>query len=499
MQRISRLASRRLSDISVSRQTVARVCAALFVVMLLPLIAIAVYNFPADDDFAFALDAAREWTQNGSLMGAVREMVQETYETYQSWQGNFVSTFFFSVSPIVFGPELYFISSWMILALICLSVAYMVKGVTHHLLNAGRGAFWIVYTAFIVLVIQFMPSIGYSVYWHNGGMYTVAACTLFALQGVLCRALTPQSKRRGVPRCIWAGLCGFMLGGSFYGPMLGAAVLVLLETAAAFKQKSKNRAQCAVALGCMLVSLIISVTAPGNLLRQERTGEVLSPVMTVVTAVMDSFDIAGSFMTPQLLAALMLILPVLWQPLKRSPYAFKHPIGVWVMFYGLFSASLAPGLYTGFGYTTERYYNIIYFYFLLMAVAGAIYTEGAFIRALERHKDAPVTIGAGFGQRFTAAYLAACLALFAFGGFGYTIMNTSSLSAAKSLLTGEAAGFKQEMEARRQSLVATDVDHLKAEPLSCQPYVFKQDKLPWQGEYGRIRYMKWYFELFENK
>lgn len=167
------------------------------------------------------------------------------------------------------------------------------------------------------------------------------------------------------------------------------------------------------------------------------------------------------------------------------------------MFYGLFSASLAPGLYTGFGYTTERYYNIIYFYFLVMAVGGAIYTEGAFIRSLERRKDAPVAIGQSFGQRFTAAYLALCLALFALGGFGYTIMNTASLSATKSLFTGEAAGFKQEMEARRQSLVATDVDELKTQPLYNQPYVFKRDRLPWQGEYGRIRYMKWYFELFE--
>ena len=51
----------------------------------------------------------------------------------------------------------------------------------------------------------------------------------------------------------------------------------------------------------------------------------------------------------------MLIVPVLWLPLKRSSYAFRHPFWVFVMFYGLFSAALVPGLFTGFGYTTERY------------------------------------------------------------------------------------------------------------------------------------------------
>lgn len=490
--------SRSLSSLRLSQRSLARVCCLVFILSLIPLVLIAFYNYPADDDFAFALDAARAWLSTGSLGATLSAMVGKTIETYNIWQGNFVSTFFFSVSPIVFSPDLYFLSSWLILALLCLSIGYMVKGVTETLLHAGRDVFWIVYTAVMVLVLQFMPSIGYSVYWHNGGMYTVAACTLFWLQGVLCRCLAPQSRGRMIARCVWAGLAGFMLGGSFYGPMLGAAVLLMLETIAALVRRAKNRLPCTVAAVFMLLSLVISVIAPGNTLRQERTGDILSPLMTVVTAVTDSFDVAGSFMTPQLLAMLMLILPALWQPLKKSGYTFRHPLAVLIALYGLFSATLAPGLFTGFGYTTERYYNVIYFYFLMMIIGSAVYGEGALIRALEKRRDAAVTVHDSFGQRFTSGYLALCLALLAFGGFGYTIMNTSSLSAAKSLMTGEAAGFKQKMDARRQSLLAMDIEHLSAEPLEHQPYVFKKDRLPWQGEYGRIRYMKWYFEAFEE-
>ena len=43
----------RLCSLSLSRRTLARVMAAVFFVSLIPLIVIAVYNYPADDDFGY--------------------------------------------------------------------------------------------------------------------------------------------------------------------------------------------------------------------------------------------------------------------------------------------------------------------------------------------------------------------------------------------------------------------------------------------------------------
>ena len=77
-------------------------------------------------------------------------------------------------------------------------------------------------------------------------------------------------------------------------------------------------------------------------------------------------------------------------------------------------------------------------------------------------------------------------------------MNTSSVSALKSLLTGEAKQFHEEMKVRQEYIRVTDSDVVAVQPLSVAPYVFKNDRLPWQGIYGRVRYMKWYFELFYN-
>ena len=44
----------------------------------------------------------------------------------------------------------------------------------------------------------------------------------------------------------------------------------------------------------------------------------------------------------------------------------------------------------------------------------------------------------------------------------------------------------------------TDSDEVDVPALSGQPYVFKYDRLPLQGIYGTVRYMRMYFELFYN-
>lgn len=488
-----------------SRAHLARLCVILLVLMLIPLVLIAPYNYPADDDFQCALPEAKAWLETGSLPNVIKASWDRTVEAYNNWQGNFVSTFFFGIIPIVFDIHLYFLSNWFMLALLCLSLGYLVKGITKTLLGAGQDVFWIVYVAALILILQFMPAISQSVYWHNGGMYTAVACTLMQTLGLLIRANKSATRARSVFRGVMLALCGFMLGGSFFGPMLGALVLVTLITIVSWARRMPNRIHCMVALAFFLLSCAFSLLAPGNALRQERTGETMGILTTVITAALDSFDLTGNWLSPQLFAMLMLILPTMWKPLKESSYSFRHPFWVFVMLYGLMAASLAPGIYTGFGYTTERYINVVYFYFVLMALGSAVYAEGALIRLLERQEKAGAETSAllmkasvHMGERFCALYLAFVIALTCFGGFSFTIMNTSSLSAAKSLVTGEAAKFRQDMAERQEYIRVTDSDVTAIQPLDSQPYVFKADKLPFQGIYGRVRYMKWYFELFHN-
>lgn len=491
------------SERSISQKTLGRACTVLFFSMLVPLILIALYNYPADDDFAFTLPAATAWVQTGSLPAVLRAIYEKTYSTYMTWQGNFVSTFFFALNPLIVNLDFYFLSNWFLLFLLCASIAYLLKALLKTLHCNQKSVFWIVYTAFMILALQFMPCIGEGIFWHNGGMYTVASCTLFFTLGLLTHCNAPQTRRQSIWRGAALALCGFMLGGSFYGPALAALVLLTLLCLRSFISKSPNRFYCLLTLCFFLVSFMISVTAPGVTLRQERLGEPMTPLLALIHTALDSFDLAGDWLSPQLLAMALLVVPVLWAPLRKSPFQFRHPFWFFIMLYGLFSSSLAPGLYTGSSYGMGRYMNIIYFNFLTMAFGSLAYAEGWLIRFLERRTESglasqALALSSNLGQRFTALTLAFSIAFLTLGGFAFTIMNTSSVNALKALVTGEAAQFRQDMKAREEYIRVTDSDVVAVRALNSQPYVFKPDKLPFQGIYGRVRYMKWYFELFYN-
>lgn len=495
-----------LQAFRISRKGLARALRILFFLSLIPLLAVALYNYPADDDFVCVYPVSVAWKETGSLWEMFKTAVQGTYEAYMTWQGDFFSTLLFRFTPIVFNIDWYCFDNWMMLAMVCLTIGYMVKGLIVHWMHADKWTFWIVYFAVMVLMLQFMPSISYSVFWHNGGQYTTAACTLFTLAGLALRCTQPQTKKRSLFRGVCMALAGFAMGGSFYGPALGAYVLMALWCVTMLVKKNRSRPHMLVMLAFFTAALAVSVMAPGVALRQERTGtgESVGVIVTVVTAVLDSFDLFGQWARPELFAMLLLILPTVWKPLKESGHSFRHPLWVFIMLYGLFAASLAPGIYTGYGYDTARYLNTIYFYYVIMAVGSAVYAEGALIRWLERvqgEKDYAAHLLAAtknLGSRFCALYLAVVIAFIALGGFGFTIMNTSSVSALKSLVTGEARQFHAEMKEREEYIRVTDSDVVEVKPLSVAPYVFKNDRLPWQGIYGRVRYMKWYFELFHE-
>ena len=487
---------------SVSRRTQARLLAAVFFLSLIPLMLIALYNYPAADDYGYALPGATAWVQTGSLGEVARAIADKVKDTYFNWQGAFASSLHMACSPMIFCQRLYFISNWTMLALLCLSIGYLLKGILRTLPGADRSTFWIVYATICILTIQFMPSISDGIYWHTGGVYTITAIMALFMLGLIFRSRQPQS----LPRALWRGAClavlGVLVGGGNYGAMLGAFTLLVLLTIHAFVCRDRSRFHCLVGFVFLTAAMIISVAAPGNSQRFAMSEETLSVSNALVTSVLDSFDLFGELLTPQLLAALMLILPVMWEPLKQSEYRFRHPLLVFVALYGLFAAAIVPGVYTQSDYLAGRYYNILYIYFLVLAIGSALYAEGWLIRLLESRQDSQavhlMAAAQTLGARFGAVYLALCIALTAFGGFAFTIMNTSSVSAIKSLVTGEASRFQQDMLERQEYIRITDSDVTAVQPLDGQPYVFKQDHLAFQGIYGRIRYMKMYFELFYN-
>ena len=93
----------RAVQLRLSRRALAGLMMALFMLSLVPLLAVALYNYPADDDFEFVLPAAAAWINTSSLWETVKAIAQKTFEKYMTWQGDFFSTFLFAITPTPHG------------------------------------------------------------------------------------------------------------------------------------------------------------------------------------------------------------------------------------------------------------------------------------------------------------------------------------------------------------------------------------------------------------
>ena len=486
----------------IKRETLGKVCMALFLCMILPLVIIALYNYPADDDFFYSLEAARGWVNTGSLSQVIQGVIERVGGLYDGWQGNFAHATIVACSPLIFNINLYFLANWFVLAMLCLSLYALCKTLVVKLLGSDRWTLWVVYTCLMVLILQFIPAAAEGLYWHSGAAYTIEfAIAVFVLNGLL-RGELAKGRVAGIVRTALLFLGAFVVGGCHFVITIGMLVLLTLLCLREFIVHGKNRLRYVLTLLGLLAGLVLCLAAPGNAARQEATGESMGVIYTLVHSVGESLDYLGKTLTPQLLAMSMLIVPVLWKPLKESRYAFRYPLLVLVLLYGVFASTFAPGIYATNSLVAGRYENIVYFFAIMVILFGLAYAEGWLIRRLQRNESTSATLEVADktlgGTRFTALYLAICVALLALGGFGYTIMNTTSVSATKSLVTGEAARFRQEMEERAEYIRVTDSDVVQVKVLENQPYVFKKDRLPFQGIYGRVRYMKWYYELFYN-
>ena len=135
------------SRLGLSQEQMAKVMAILFALMLIPLMAIAFYNYPADDDFPYTVDASAAWVQTRSIGAVLSAIIGKIVHSYQNSFGLFMHPLYNSTNALIFGIEWYFLNNWYVLAMVCLSVGYLLKGVVRGLLNASRSAFWIVYTS----------------------------------------------------------------------------------------------------------------------------------------------------------------------------------------------------------------------------------------------------------------------------------------------------------------------------------------------------------------
>ena len=83
-----------------------------FLISLLPILYVGMYNFPSGDDYWYGVHTYRGWVESG-LIGALKGSFQTIAEFYQSWQGTWFSIFLFTLCPSHFVEGSYWITMFI--------------------------------------------------------------------------------------------------------------------------------------------------------------------------------------------------------------------------------------------------------------------------------------------------------------------------------------------------------------------------------------------------
>ena len=239
-----------------------------------------------------------------------------------------------------------------------------------------------------------------------------------------------------------------------------------------------------VTLVLLLACFAFSASAPGNAVRAATLSGGMSAPRAVLQAFYFGVALMGSWFSLPLLVVWALVAWQLSEAIRGCPCRFNHPVWITALSVCLFCAQLAPTLYTGNYLGDGRTLNTYFYTFVLMSCALVLYWLGwAQRRAEDRLPFAAIGTARRDGLRLAA--FAAALVLLAVGCVSYrpegsadwSLWNTASGSAVRSLMTGQAAAYDAAMDARDAAMNDPENTRPVLTPVDDIPSAFMGDAL----------------------
>lgn len=447
----------------------------------MPLYIIARYSYLSADDFIFLVRTTAAWDRTHSLIEVFRAAWEETLSRFFEWQGNF-SYVIFDFQPASFGEQYYGLSAVIALTVLSVCVLYFLSVLLKDYLKAPKNTSWMIMLLLLFLTVQYMYAPIEGLYWHPGASaYTFYYALGLWMDGLLLRMIRHTNLRRRLLCFIPALLMAPIVGGSNYSIALVSAMLLFMVAVYLFlKKQRQNAGMCAAVFVVLMVAMMISILAPGNAIRQQIVGESSVIKGFIISVVYAVYSMANATTVPVLLVWVF-IAPMIYSLAKKSELDFSHPVWAMVLLFGLYAALGMPCFYAlGFA-IPERNINLIYFSYYPVVLCAMFYLMGWFSHRFA-DKLPNWHIGALYEKRFGTIFAAFCL-LFALacggqiavskgenGGLAFERM-PAGLSAAYSLVTGEAQEYHAQMLERAEICRNAPGEDVVLPALTAKPWV----------------------------
>lgn len=440
----------------------AAIALVLLAALIVPLLALAPYDAPQCDDFLYGKDVERAWDATHSVPAAFLAGVDTAARLYREWQGTYTATFLMAMHPGVWAIPAYRATPFIMIGSLLFGLWLFTWVVGKRVLKCTAMERLFLFALTGILCTQFLPSPVQGFYWFNGAIfytfYFALALVFLALLAAFCYRTRGQ-KRNAAYYILLPLIAAFLAGGN-YSTCLMLALLLSAFVIWRFINKRRELLPL-ITLLIFLALFAASLLAPGNALHRTQDGGLSVAVIAGVKAMAKALRSIIRWTTLPVLVAAALSVPVAWRFAGRTDPRFRYP---WLLAAASFlwlASGFMPTLYTQDYTGSDRLLDIQFYAHILLLIVNVFYCTGW----LRRQVPAENTDIAPRAKRAAALALALITLAVCLGSYDAF----SSVEAAKSLLSGEAAGYKAEFDARTAVLEDPAVTDAILPPLHHRP------------------------------
>lgn len=479
-----------------SQKQTALILAGLYAAALIPVLLLAFYNYPCADDFGFSAYSHIAWKESHSVWEVIKAACRTVAERYVGWQGTFSSIFVMALQPGLFVEEAYALTPYLMIGAMSISTLFFLYTVLVRGMKVDRWLYVSVSMLFLLFALEGMIDKTQAFFWFNGAAhYMIPHAMMLVMLALFLRLVWKEKKP--ILLTVFASLAAVFTGGGNYITALTGLLLILTGYALLFYFRKGKRA-CRLHIPALFytAAFILNVAAPGNAVRE---GEMLVRP-GVIKSIFLSFYYCTEFFSEEWMnwtypVFLLLMAPLAYRIVRQVGNRFTYPLPVLVPVYSycLLSSMFTPSLFATNEPGGGRIYNIIYLMYLMLVLLNLVYLLGWVWQKAQERGLRPGEEDCGAGRWFAAAVLA--FAIFNAGMYAKVDPDFfTSVSAAKSLISGEAAAYEAQAKARNAILNDPSVPDAKIPEYTVKPELLFFDDIDENPDDWRNRLMCRYYE-----
>lgn len=478
------------------------------IIILMPILNIAKYNMPSADDYSYSKEPHLVWENTHNAFKVINQALDNVKNTYKGWQGTYSAIFLFSMQPSLFGVEYYRICTFILLGMLIISNLYLVKTIAKKCFNYKKNSIiFILALVPTVLEVQLVPEPKQSLFWWNGSVYyTFFFSFMLIAIAYIINIIKSEKKGSLITYSILAILFTILIGGSNYPTALIYCMILALTTLFLFINKKTKKSKKFILLGITIlaaVSLLISMVAPGNAVRQANCDNSLGAVGAIIKAIKAGVKYVISWTNVTVIATFIFLVPFIYEVIKNSKFKFRYPIIFSIITFGILCAMFVPPLYAMNNYGEGRLINIIYYSYYWLMILNIAYYLGWIKNKFDDKENSSIKLMDYINENILifSIIMAILIVLICYVTESYK--SFTSYKAYDSLSKNEAQDYYQEMLQRYEVLENKEIKDVAFNELKNHPellfYVeFNVDKNDWINSDASIYFEKNSIYLVKN-